>query len=232
MNADWASGRIFAVDDYKTVEITQYHPALANNSCVVKIDESSKINTNQLLDLVNRGKVISNFMSASNGANLDIKYTDKHLKSHLGMIIALQFIKKILDLAPQSPYCIEFIGQDYEENYCQYGIQSSYVDSNDRDYALRELAGILFQDGQISVHSAEHIPQHYRDLVISFRDGDNVEHKLVIMPDGGFQNGWYIDSEKTRQNHVYYSRENTNAETMVPIISTNSASLLFHIFTE
>jgi hypothetical protein len=233
MNADWANGRIFAVEDYQTTEITQYNPSRANDSYVVRIAEKTQINSNQLLTTIQQNNdMITNFMHTADGSQLDIKYTDKHLKSRLGMIIALQFINEILDLAPNSQYNIEFTGQDYEEYNGHDGILSSYVDSIDRDDALRELAGSLFQNGQISVHSIERIPQHYRDLVISFTDADNAEHKLVIMPDGGFQNGWYIDKEETRQNHVYYSRENTNAETMVPIISTNSASLLFHIFTE
>ena len=100
------------------------------------------------------------------------------------------------------------------------------MDSTNRDITLQELAQPLL--GHVEVKSTS-IQQHYRDLVISYIDEQGKEHKLIIMPDGGFQNGWRLDTDRAQRG---YFLNNTDATTSIPVYVNSDKPLCFHIITE
>ena len=77
---------------------------------------------------------------------------------------------------------------------------------------------------QLKIQSEQDIQQHFRDLVIR----DVVTGKSIsLLPDGGFQNGWYVDSSRTCG--VYYGIS-CNEDSNVPIFNHNL--LKFHLELE
>ena len=233
MDKDWATGDVYCVERKKCEDET-YEPHLANNSRRAMVPAKHKIYSDQLLKTINEvldnTTVLSDFMGAANGHALTLTYTDKHLKSRLGMVIALQFIKQLVDLVPGSDVTIVFDGETYEEGYrYDQKIFHSYVDSEARDRALEELASPLFE--YVEVNSVDRIQQHYRDLVISYTDSEGT-HTLTIMPDGGFQNGWHLDDEEVRRTGRRYYMNNVSASTPIPVYVNSEKPLCFHIIME
>ena len=239
MDKDWAAGNVYCIERDKTNDEI-YLPNAANNSYVAMVPAKHNIYSDQLLDTIQElinSTIVSDFVRAANGYTLTLTYTDKHLKSHLGMVIALQFIKKLVDLVPESDVHIVFDGEYYEEKYYpkfyskddyrdEQKLYTNYVDSTDRDITLQELAQPLL--GHVEVKSTS-IQQHYRDLVISYIDEQGKEHKLIIMPDGGFQNGWRLDTDRAQRG---YFLNNTDATTSIPVYVNSDKPLCFHIITE
>ena len=240
MDKDWATGSVYCIERENSTH-EKYEPHPAKKSYVAMVPAKHNIKSDKLLDTLQQllnSTIISDFVRAANGYTLTLNYTDKHLKSHLGMVIALQFIKKLVDLVPESNMQIVFNGEYYEEKYYpkyyskddyrdDQKLYTNYVDSDERDMTLKALARPLL--GDIEVKSAA-IQQHYRDLVISYTDAQGKEHKLIIMPDGGFQNGWKLDTKKgvVRGYYIY----NTDASTSIPVYVSSDKPLCFHIITE
>lgn len=239
MDKDWAAGNVYCVEREKAKDEI-YLPHAASNSYVAMVPAKQKIYSDELLDTIQElinSTIVSDFMCAADGLALTLTYTDKHLKSHLGMVITLQFIKKLVDLVPESDVHIVFDGEYYEEKYYpkfyskddyrdEQKLYTNYVDSTDRDITLQELAQPLL--GHVEVKSTS-IQQHYRDLVISYIDEQGKEHKLIIMPDGGFQNGWRLDTDRAQRG---YFLNNTDATTSIPVYVNSDKPLCFHIITE
>jgi hypothetical protein len=77
---------------------------------------------------------------------------------------------------------------------------------------------------RLHINSNASFKQHFRDLVIT----DTISKKsLAILPDGGFQNGWYVDG--ARANGVFFGID-SNVDDRIPIIS--GSLLKFHIELE
>lgn len=226
LDCDWATKRIFSIG-MVLGPITEYTPTKAAGSMVITIPGRTHIDSYNLFSRYFRQDIISNFMQDAAEYDLTITYTDKHLKSHLGMVITLQFIQSLLNLVPRhGETSIRFVGEEYWDNTSKASILSNYPNQEDRDNVLRYLANQLFDN--VNVSSIESIEQHYRDLVLSYTDNDGIEHHLRIMPDGGFQNGWFLDSCRATK---FYSCENTLAIDSVPIYDKNKP-LLFHVITD
>ena len=226
LDCDWAKKRIFSVR-MVLGSMMEYKPTQAVGSMVITIPGNTHIDSDNLFSSYFRQDIIRNFMQEAKGYNLTITYTDKHLKSHLGMVITLQFIQSLLNLVPhQGETSIRFVGEEYWDNTSKENLFSNYPNQEDRDKVLYYLAEQLFDN--VNVSSIEDIEQHYRDLVLSYADNDGIEHHLRIMPDGGFQNGWFLDSYRATK---FYSRVNTLAIDSVPIYDKNKP-LLFHVITD
>jgi hypothetical protein len=228
MDKDWATGNVYCIEREKSTH-EKYEPHPAENSYVAMVPAKHNIKSDELLDTLQqllKSTIISDFVRAANGYTLTLNYTDKHLKSHLGMVIALQFIEELLKLARNSKAHIIFKGEEYED-YSRYAnLHTNYEDSDTRDEVLAQLAHPLF--GEITVESTD-IDQHYRDLVISYTDAQGNGHCLTIMPDGGFQNGWRLDTIKATRR---YFPDNTVASTPIPVYVYSNKPLCFHIITE
>lgn len=228
MDKDWANGYVYCVER-EICKDEPYEPNAASNSYVAMVPAKHNIYSNELLDTIEKllnSTIISDFMQAADGYALTLTYTDKHLKSHLGMVITLQFIEELLKLARNSKAHIIFKGEEYED-YSRYAnLHTNYEDSDTRDEVLAQLARPLF--GEITVDSTD-IEQHYRDLVISYTDAQGEGHCLTIMPDGGFQNGWKLDTIKATRR---YFPNNTVASTPIPVYVNSDKPLCFHIITK
>ena len=226
LDCDWAKKRIFSVR-MVLGSIMEYKPTQAVGSMVITIPGNTHIDSDNLFSSYFRQDIIRNFMQEAKGYNLTITYTDKHLKSHLGIVITLQFIQSLLNLVPhQGETSIRFVGEEYWDNTSKESLFSNYPNQEDRDKVLYYLAKQLFDN--VNVSSIEDIEQHYRDLVLSYADNDGIEHHLRIMPDGGFQNGWFLDSYRATK---FYRRVDTLAIDSVPIYDKNKP-LLFHVITD
>lgn len=128
-------------------------------------------------------------MHDSKGHKLEITYTDKHLKSQLGMIIASKFIKELVSNYHLSNYDIIFIGQNYTDTI--YGRHESDIkrflsvnlyNDFERDSVLNYLMRWCPAE-QLNIQSQYTLSQHFRDLVIK----DVVSGKsIALLPDGGF----------------------------------------------
>ena len=157
-------------------------------------------------------------------------YTDKHLKSQLGIIIAGKFIKELVGYFKASDYDITFFGLNYVDYASgrQIDDRRRYLSNNlyddvDRDSVLEEVMSWC-PSSRCHINSLSSLTQHFRDLVIT----DTVTRKmLAILPDGGFQNGWYIDSAKAAG--IFYGTQ-CGVDAKIPII--NSSLLKFHIELE
>jgi hypothetical protein len=226
LDCDWATKRIFSIG-MVLGPITEYTPTKAAGSMVITIPGHTHIDSDNLFSRYFRQDIISNFMQDAAEYDLTITYTDKHLKSHLGMVITLQFIQSLLNLVPRhGETSIRFVGEEYWDNTSKASILSNYPNQEDRDNVLRYLANQLFDN--VNVSSIESIEQHYRDLVLSYTDNDGIEHHLRIMPYCAFQNRWFLDSCRATK---FYSCENTLAIDSVPIYDKNKP-LLFHVITD
>ena len=216
---------------YNTLPLTPYSPVKGNYKCI-KIQAGCQTSTTDFFKVIlsEAKNELDGFMHDSKGHKLEITYTDKHLKSQLGMIIASKFIKELVSNYHLSNYDINFIGQNYTDTI--YGRHKSDIkrflsvnlyDDSERDSVLNDLM-LWCPTAQLNIQSQYTLSQHFRDLVIK----DVVTGKsIALLPDGGFQNGWYVDTART--SGVYYgitSDEDSN----IPIVNQNL--LKFHVELE
>ena len=172
---------------------------------VIVIEPNTKINSlnseascPNLLDLLltkegEQGKM-GQFIEGAKGHNLSFRYTDKYLKSQIGLIIMSQFVIKFMEACgidnPQNFENVTFDSGSFNDSNCigTRTLISDYEHDRLRDEALREyLPGI-----RIVSHTPKDMP-HWRALEIT----DNDCHtRLTIMPDGGFANGWLVDTRR------------------------------------
>lgn len=98
-------------------------------------------------------------------------------------------------------------------------LSSNLRDDSERDSMLKDFMQWC-PTSWLNIQSEQDIPQHFRDLVIK----DVVTRKSIsLLPDGGFQNGWYVDSSRTRGYYGISCNEDSN----VPIFNRNL--LKFHL---
>ena len=127
-------------------------------------------------------------------------------------------------------YEISFIGQNYTDytagrhkTDARRFLSTNLYDDSERDEVLDEMM-LWCHSSNLHINSVTNFAQHFRDLVVT----DIITKKsLAILPDGGFQNGWYVDN--TRTNGTFYGI-NSDEESNIPI--TNSSLLKFHIELE
>lgn len=229
LDCNWAKDHIYSVA-YATIPLTPYSPVRGNYKCI-KIQADTHTSTTDFFKVIlaEARNEMDGFMHDSMGHKLEITYTDKHLKSQLGMIIATKFIKELVSNYHLSDYSINLVGQKYIDVYgrCKDDthryLSSNLRDDSERDSMLKDFMQWC-PASQLKIQSEQDIQQHFRDLVIR----DVVTGKSIsLLPDGGFQNGWYVDSSRTRG--VYYGIS-SNEDSNVPIFNHNL--LKFHLELE
>lgn len=227
LDCNWAKDHIYSAD-YNQIKLNSYTPVEGNYRCIT-ISPGSQITTSGLFSYIhaNAKNELDGFVHDSMGHRLDFKYTDKHLKSQLGIIIASKFIKDLIYQYGITDFDITFIGQTYTD----------YAAGRHKDNPRRFLSANLYNDSErdevlfgmmswcnssnLHINSVANFTQHFRDLVIT----DTITKKsIAILPDGGFQNGWFVDN--TRANGVYYGIT-SDEESCIPI--SNVSLLKFHI---
>lgn len=227
LDSNWAKDHIFVVPFSTSVRFNTYEPTQSRLG-LTKIAESTCVNTDEIFDLVYRSSsdTIDGFMNDSAGHKIEICYTDKHLKNQLGMIITAQFIKKLLNKYAVNNFSLHFVGLEYFDNYGWTKDQRNrYItkglsDNTERDSLLADMMSWCPAD-KLRIESLSTFSQHYRDLVIR----DTVTGRsLAICPDGGFQNGWLIDTDKGRMNYYGYT---CDYRSKIPVKSM--ALIKFHI---
>jgi hypothetical protein len=230
LDCNWAKDHIYSVA-CNPITMTSYSPVKGNYKCI-KIQAGCLTSTTDLFKVIQSAakNELDGFMHDSKGHKLDITYTDKHLKSQLGMIIATKFIKELISNYQLSIFDINFIGQNYTDtiygrhkNDIKRFLSVNLYDDSERDSILNDFMQWC-PATQLSIRSQPALSQHFRDLVVR----DVVTGKsIALLPDGGFQNGWYVDSART--NGLYYGIT-SNEDSNIPIINQNL--LKFHVEIE
>ena len=204
LDCNWAKDHIFVVPFSAAIKFNSYAPTQSKLG-LTKIAEGTCVSTNRIFDLVFNSSLgtIDGFMKDAAGHKIEICYTDKHLKNQMGMIITAQFIQSLLHKYGVNNFSLHFVGLEYKDDYGwtkdknnRY-ITKGLSDHSERDSLLKDMMGWC-PSGNLKIESLVAFPQHYRDLVIK----DTVTGKsLAICPDGGFQNGWSIDTSNGVMNY-------------------------------
>ena len=228
LDSNWARDHIYSVK-YNKIHLNEYKPISSDFNRVIIEPGNNKITTSNLFNYIhaNAENQLDGFMHDHKEHKLEIKYTDKHLKSQLGMIIACKFIKDFVEKYKISNYDISFMGIKYDEytgltkDDVHRNLGCNLKDDTNRDKVLKDI--MSWCPKLKSIQSIPKFAQHYRDLVIM----DTATQKsLAICPDGGFQNGWKIDACRSTR---FYGK-NCNVDSDIPL--TNNTRLKFHIELE
>lgn len=193
----------------------------SENTKIIKLAESDteNIKSNELGSILyDRAKVIidrfSNLCQHSED-KLEIEYQDEHLKSTLGMTVALQVVDYFVNLFNR-PFNLGFRVESYTDpKGTLSSITGNLPNSYKRDEKLthiteRWLDGLTYPYGDLEeIHSQEKGSlTHWR--VLTFRLGNT---SLSIYPDGGFINGWkpgrdrfYTDADMDVTNPITLRR--------------------------
>lgn len=185
-------------------------------------DEHKNIKSNQLgLVVANEASaIIDKFINYCKTVDdmLEIKYQDEHLKSIMGMVITLQTIEYFI-MRIDKNFKIEFALERYSNIERRGSITANLKDNAERDMILDDLCrGWLYKlenedhiNGSLKTIKSQSpgALSHWREL--SFKCGNM---RLVIYPDGGLANGWYID---TITASMRYTPENTDTNTVIPL---------------
>ena len=194
---------------------------------MLTIPGKQAIESDDLLDLLFKGSadakdIVSQFYDYCNAhphQKLIVSYQDEHLKSYLGMIVTLQFIKSII--APiKRHFSIKFIVEQYFENNVKSGIGVNYTEYGVRDKKLENVTSkwIESNDFDASAEVETKFPKdlpHWRGLKINCGD-----ETLEIYPNGGIINEWFLDSEEARKKNKFYKENNTEVDEQIPIRKT------------
>lgn len=223
LNNKWGNGTLYAVncnnpaDSAVPVDLDyrQNTEAFMLDSC-----DSTHIKSDELAGLLynNAKNIIDDFIEDVKRENSDLSiiYQDQHLKSVLGIVITLQtigfFVKKI-----GKDFSLRFLVEKYDNRIFHQSITSNLFDDSERDAVLDKLSRGYISNLKSEING-ELLPveslerktlAHWR--VLTFKCGNK---KLEIYPDGGFANGWFLDTGKCEK---YYDYDNTDAMCSIPI---------------
>ena len=228
-NSSWAKDSVYCIDSSyygsNEVDFSTEPPQNAPTTSKDRIRKGTydQILSNQLGGIVHKlnsdiENMINSFIESckSSQKKIHIIYQDQYLRSHIGMITTLQFINHFISKT-ECPFLLKFETEQYSDNsYCRT-ISSSYSDYSDRDKILKKLSETWIEengyDGEVLIESK--IPNtlpHWREL--SFTCGDK---RLIIYPNGGIINEWFLDIDRAKKMHKYFSPDNTSASDPIPL---------------
>ena len=230
MNGTWASDSLYCVSDTIpefNAEPIDIYPKASKTMTMLTIPGKQAIESDDLLDLLfkcsaDAKDIVSQFYDYCNAhphQKLIVSYQDEHLKSYLGMIVTLQFIKSII--APiKRHFSIKFIVEQYFENNVKSGIGVNYTEYGVRDKKLENVTSKWIESNDFDA-SAEVETKFPKDLphwrVLKINCGDET---LEIYPNGGIINEWFLDSEEARKKNKFYKENNTEVDEQIPIRKT------------
>ena len=154
------------------------------------------------------------------GTSLSISYQDEHLKSVLGIVLALQTIEHFVKLIG-ADFTLEFLVEKYKDERGQTHFAANLPNSSERDMYLQGLSQkwldeLLEVNGHLTtiLSKERKTLEHWRVLNI-----DCGKKRLSIYPDGGFFNGWSFDlnSQHSTGCPKYYRKDNTDTNDDIPI---------------
>ena len=228
-NSSWAKDSVYRIDvsyfnsneaDFPT-DAPQNAPTTSKDKIVKGVND--QILSTQLGEIVQKlnkdiDNMISSFIESCKASKnkIHVVYQDQYLRSHIGMITTLQFIDYFIGQTG-CPFLLKFETEQYSDNsYCR-NISTPYSDYGARDRVLNKLAESWIEqkgyDANVIVESR--IPNalpHWREL--SFLCGDK---KLILYPNGGIINEWFLDIERAKRMNKYFRPDNTMVSDPIPL---------------
>ena len=129
---------------------------------------------------------------------IEVTYQDEHLKSCLGITVALQVINYFVELF-ESPFTLKFNVESYNDSRgSSRSITKNLPNSADRDQRLDMIARQWLETMDYPVGTLQTIESQERGSlthwrVLKFKCGDKT---LSIYPDGGFMTGWNLNDNR------------------------------------
>ena len=206
LNAMWGNETLFAVktsDPYSDTSALDTSFKASTKLLIFNAPDTNKIKSNSLGKVLceKSSGIIDSFIEhckANPEAKVKITYQDEHMKSALGMVFTLQTIEYFV-MQMKNPFSLRFkVENYYQDNGLRSSIMANLPNSEVRDTFLNNLLENWKDDLRHLELKGEILPvasapkgslTHWR--VLSFECDGKV---LSIYPDGGFMNGWCIQS--------------------------------------
>lgn len=230
MNGSWASDSLYCVigeTPSVNAEPLDIHPKESKTMTMLTIQGKQNIMSDQLATLLLETSTdakdiveqFNEYCNANPDKKLKVSYQDEHLKSYLGMVVTLQFIKSFIEPITR-PFTLDFILEQYFENGFKSGIAVNYNEYGVRDKKLEHLSEDWIEKNSYSatVNIDTKFPKdlpHWRVLKINCGD-----ETLEIYPNGGIVNEWFIDADAARRKDKFYEEKNTTVDDAIPIRKT------------
>ena len=166
-----------------------------------------KIRSKDLFDIVSvfskeNGVDVVAFLKSLVGSSsrLELTYQDEHLKSGAGILVAIQFIKRVIEVSgKRDNFSLSFLNEEYydfkgTESYPFKGMVSEEKRNAVIDMLAQQLYEELDVDTMACPFSIKTLPSnglpHWR--VLEIKCG---EKQISIYPNGGFINEWVYDKQ-------------------------------------
>ena len=229
MDRNWATDNVYKMQlpDGERPHFEIYEPKSSESEGWQQgIIAAQSLRIKDLFNVVNNVfPSLEGFFRDNQDADVEITYSDKHIRTELSMSICLIFIKDIAEALHPSKMSVKFIGLNFHEpnaNSEDYRrLTDSYIDDATRDKKGRE----MINDNRYEFFSKrkDQIP-HYRELLINATK-NGVTHTLRIMPDAGLAH-WGFDFEQRRLDRTNY-KANSGLKPEIPI--TSSTEQVYYI---
>lgn len=167
----------------------------AGNSWKFVIPSGTEIPVRQLYDTVcgiepECQKAITSFMERHRRQSVCFVYQDEHLKSELGMLLTVQFVKRMVEILQPSDIQLCFKMEKYWDGRTNNArITDNLPDNQTRDGVLKDFCNRVFGQGiDLNINSNSRTTLlHWRELKVE-AGGEC----LVFYPNGGIPNGWFL----------------------------------------
>lgn len=203
-NSYWARGKVYKVKYENNLETQDYENTTPENCSVIHLAERyQQISSNDLYGLVSNTDGARTLFDefyrhckANKDKNINVTYTDKYINSALAVVTALQFIYKVLGKI-NNERSIE-INTIFSKPNNNIEILNGFEDEENLRKYLKK---IMKNESKINIMAGRYLP-HYRELKLTCAG-----KTLVISPDGGFLNGWYLDTRRAEYEGIVYTVE-------------------------
>ena len=243
-NGEWGRGNIFMAvtpSDYCTsierVDLTHRPGTHAEFKLPIKgtitFDGGSicldHIGSEQIYDLVAAHSKIKNvdmdaFIKsfASSRERLEITYQDEHMKSGFSILVAYQFIKRVLEKAgKENNFSLTFKNEEYwdyssrsTKSFPSKGLEDAELRNELIESLSEQLYDLLETDKDLCPFKNDTLAcnslPHWRVLVLKCGT-----KQISIYPNGGFFNEWKFDSKST--NNRYSDNADLEVGQSVPL---------------
>jgi DEAD/DEAH box helicase domain-containing protein len=189
-NENWGNAQLGTI--YKNTG-GQFEPLPDKNLSIeqssiaeIFIDKNDPIQSNEIAMIMLeklKGKI--NLYDLMGGGSFEVSYSDRYLKTPLGCILLIQFLKRLSTELGFSINSFVFEGQDFSSDRKPYHIFENYSKAADRNGALQSFAE---DAGIINTQAINSKIPHYRFFTFS-----NQYLKLTIRPDAGIEHGWFLN---------------------------------------
>ena len=236
-NGNWGNGNIYAEQTQKPA-VRAFTPVLSQYK-EFHIEPGTKLDSPKgllnLLISLDDSHQIDHFIQMAHGHRIEFNYMDEHLKTTLGVVQLLQFIKAfIVKLGGEASAKIVFTneefnipgGRAYDDTYRR--LTDQFRSHEDCKNTIDELLGETDWDYSIDTKTSNTLP-HWRCLTVKDLDNGST---LTIKPHGGIANGWYINSAETRRMHISFNVSNTDINSDIPLISDQGKKILYSVALE